>query len=137
MSKKKLSVAAYKRKLWKVFGEYIRTRDTVAGWGECISCGKRVRYPNGRGDWHAGHYYARTNYYPSMYFNEENVNGQCRHCNTYLEGNKQGYAEGLKKKYGDDVLDRLKHQVETQEEEEEIHYPSLIEYYISIRLQLD
>ena len=100
--------AGSKKKLWKAFSEFIRLRDSEDGVGICISCGRFVAYPNKSGKWHAGHFYPRSTTYSYLYFDEKNVNGQCMHCNSYLEGNKQGYEEGLIKKYGDGILEELK-----------------------------
>ena len=37
----------------------------------------------------------------------ENVNLQCRYCNEFLDGNIDGYKEGIVAKYGQATLDRL------------------------------
>jgi len=42
-----------------------------------------------------------------MRFNEMNVHGQCRTCNRFREGNRQGYREGLIKRYGEKVVKEL------------------------------
>jgi hypothetical protein len=42
-----------------------------------------------------------------MRYCEKNVNGQCTTCNTFHEGNRQGYREGLIKKYGKSIIDEL------------------------------
>lgn len=36
----------------------------------------------------------------SLRFSELNCNGQCRHCNRFMEGNIQDYRKGLIKKIG-------------------------------------
>lgn len=81
-----------------VFNRFIRLRDRNR---PCISCAlNRVE--------HAGHYWKTSQYpQPSMRFNEKNVNGQCFNCNMNLEGNRQGYREGLIRKYGESVLEEL------------------------------
>lgn len=96
-----------KQKLWRAFAEFIRLRDAPNGHGQCISCGKLIPYPNETGRWHAGHYYPRSITYSTLYFDERNVNGQCRHCNTFLEGNTGGYLRGLVAKYGEKVIDEM------------------------------
>ena len=97
------SIPKLKKKLWKVFSLYIRRRDILRG---CISCDKYIGSVS-EGD--AGHYYSRGACpQPSMYFSEKNVNLQCKSCNGFKEGNKQGYREGLIKKYGAKVLEDLK-----------------------------
>jgi len=99
-----LTIPQWKKKLWRIFSTYIRKRDSDDGYGQCISCGKYCAYD---AQWHAGHYYTKGSSFASMVFDERNVNGQCCHCNTYLEGNKQGYTLGLIKKYGKNILEDL------------------------------
>ncbi|GAG17995.1 unnamed protein product [marine sediment metagenome] len=84
-------------RLIKTFHKYIRLRDIQL---PCISCGSWIKLQ-------AGHYYNAGNY-ASLRFDEKNVNGQCVQCNYFKEGNKQGYRDGLIKKYGIDVLIDLK-----------------------------
>lgn len=93
----------YRKELWRVFSLYIRQRDANEdGISYCISCGKP-------GHWRgmdAGHFYSQGGY-PGIWLHEKNVNCQCKHCNLFLEGNKQGYTKGLVAKYGDGVLEEL------------------------------
>jgi len=100
-------VSKSKKNCWKAFAEYIRLRDAPDGYGMCISCNKPIPYPNGTGAWHAGHFYPRSTTYAALYFHEKNTNGQCRHCNTYLEGNTEMYRRGLIQKYGEGVIEEL------------------------------
>jgi len=103
-----------KAKLDRVFSRFIRLRDTNEhGVGQCISCGKFVvawRIKDGKIQFiqtvHAGHYYSRGAS-KALYFDEKNVNLQCCQCNSFHEGNKQGYARGLIRKYGNNILDLL------------------------------
>lgn len=93
----------YKSKLDRVFSEYIRRRDADAdGYIRCISCGKTVHWKESD----AGHYVNRK--HMSLRWDEKNVNAQCRSCNRFDEGNVLGYTDGLKRRYGDDVIDKLK-----------------------------
>jgi len=96
-----------KQKCWKAFAEFIRLRDSENGYANCISCNKMVAYPNGTGALHAGHFYPRSTTYAALYFHERNVNGQCSHCNYFLEGNTEAYRKGLIRKYGDEIIDEL------------------------------
>jgi len=100
-----MAKASAKQKCWKAFAAYIRLRDAPHGYGQCISCNKPVSYPNSTGNWHAGHFYPRSATYNSLYFDEHNVNGQCVHCNHYLEGNTEQYRKGLVLKYGEGIFD--------------------------------
>lgn len=98
--KSKLYQVASRRKLRKklkvIFHKFIRLRDKNL---PCISCGK------GRAE-QAGHYWKAGNN-PSIEFDEQNTSGQCVRCNIFLEGNRQGYREGLIKRYGEGVLQVL------------------------------
>lgn len=86
------------KKLTTVFNKFIRLRDQDR---PCISCGIRPTQQ-------AGHYFSTSQCpQPSMRFNEKNVNGQCINCNHFQEGNRQGYREGLIKKYGTYIITEL------------------------------
>jgi len=99
--------ASAKKKCWQAFAEFIRLRDASDGYGECISCGKKVEYPNSSGHWHCGHFYPRSTSPAALYFDEKNCNGQCSHCNVFLDGNEEGYGDGLIKRYGEGILQDL------------------------------
>jgi len=93
-------VSTLKKKLTKIFNEYIRERDKKLQEGKCISCQKEGNQ--------AGHYFSTSQCpSPSMIFNEHNVNLQCPHCNLWLHGNIQNYTEGLIKKYGKHIIEEL------------------------------
>jgi hypothetical protein len=89
-----------KKKLTKIFNEFIRLRDHEMQGGKCISCGKIGNQ--------AGHYFSTSQCpQPSMIFNERNVNLQCSHCNCWLHGNLHDYRLALNKKWGYDVVAEL------------------------------
>lgn len=77
----------------KYFNEFIRLRDLT-----CITCGRRTE--------EAGHFQHGGNNKYSFWcdFNKKNLNGQCTHCNHYLSGNLNIYAEKLIAKYGAEVI---------------------------------
>ena len=75
----------------KVFNAYIRKRDEFKN---CISCNRPLQ---GKRD--AGHFYAAGSN-PSIRFHEDNVHGQCVHCNRDKHGNLLEYREGLIKRIG-------------------------------------
>ena len=66
----------------KVFNTYIRTRDKD---NNCISCNKKLV-----GKYDAGHFFS-VGAYPNLRFNENNVFGQCVHCNRDKHGNVKEY----------------------------------------------
>lgn len=88
-----------KKKLWKVFAEYIKKRDKNI----CFTCGRRAE---GQG-YHAGHYIAKSICGLALYFDERNVHGQCFHCNINLGGNGRIYERKMLKKYGKKVVKEL------------------------------
>jgi len=89
-------------KLWKVFSEYIRLRDSdKSGNGKCFTC-------NFRADWKrfdAGHGIGRQ--HKSVKFDERNVHAQCKRCNGFEGGQQAIYKEEVNKKYGPQVWDEL------------------------------
>lgn len=95
---KVLNGQVLKKKLWKVFSEYIRQRDK----GICISCGKIDDWKNTD----AGHYIPKTAGL-AVYFDEKNVNAQCTGCNRFRHGNLSQYALALRRKYGETILEEL------------------------------
>lgn len=84
-----------------VFSKFIRRRDCGFEYGRCISCGKIVTYSG----CHNGHYVNRQ--HMALRFDEQNCNAQCVECNSYDEGNVQGYRRGLIVKIGEKATDML------------------------------
>jgi len=72
----------------KVFNTYIRLRDKGKN---CISCDKPLQ-----NKYDAGHFFS-VGAYPNLRFNENNVHGQCVHCNRDKHGNVKEYDLRLKK----------------------------------------
>lgn len=102
--KKPISRATAMRRADRAFSLFIRTRDSQKFFGkqfQCISCGRIL--PIEQCD--AGHYVNRQ--HQSLRYNEFNVNGQCRHCNRFDEGNMQGYRQGLVEKHGELTVKQL------------------------------
>ena len=90
--------SSYKKALWILFSRFIRLRDKCT----CISCGKTDQLP----EMDAGHYIPKTAGM-SIYFDEQNVNCQCRGCNRFRHGNLSAYAIALRQKYGPNILEEL------------------------------
>lgn len=95
------SIKTLKKKLERVFNDFIRWRDWKKG---CISCGVRMSW---RREWQAGHFYPVSTTYAALRYDEQNVNGQCAYCNKFLEGNKESYRRGLIARYGESVIEKL------------------------------
>jgi MoaA/NifB/PqqE/SkfB family radical SAM enzyme len=97
--KRKQTLASLKKKLDKIFGQYIRTRDTdLDGFGACISCGRPRKLQ-------AGHFIKRQHL--QVRWNEKNCHGQCVYCNKWLGGNELEYEQVLIKKYGQNEVNKL------------------------------
>lgn len=82
------------------FNRYIRARDHGL---PCICCD---RENDGTVEWHAGHYKAKG-HHPNLRYDEQNVHGCCAKCNTFLSGNLGMYREGLRVRYGTNILEYL------------------------------
>ena len=84
----------------RYFNHYIRIRDQQKR-GHCITCPGKVE--------EAGHFNHGGNkgMTPWVDFNEENMNGQCTHCNHFLSGNLGIYAEKLEEEYPHGIIQKL------------------------------
>lgn len=87
----------------KHFNAYIRQRDSQDGYFQCISCGEYKHTTK----MHAGHFMS-AGHHTIVRFNEDNVHGQCEHCNTFLHGNLASYQDNLIKKIGQEGVDIIK-----------------------------
>lgn len=101
MPRKKINRQQLERKLWKVFSKYIRERDSVGGYGNCITCQKLILTNKA----HAGHFVPRS--CKSIKYDEFNVHLQCAGCNTYRGGEPILYRKALVAIYGEEEVNRL------------------------------
>jgi len=93
------SLGYYKKKTWKAFSDYIRTRDCLLTTRtlercRCVTCRKEFSYS----EIQAGHAIGGRN--NSILFDEELVNGQCKGCNGFGNGKYAEYSVWFIKKYG-------------------------------------
>ena len=93
---KKQTNAQLKKKLWVVFSKFIRNRDG----GVCFTCGTGNHSGS---DYHAGHFIPKASGGLALYFNEDNVHGQCARCNLWMAGEQYLYG----KKLGDKKVKEL------------------------------
>lgn len=122
--KKKKDGIDYKAKLDRVFSKFIRTRDSKdAGYFQCISCGeyKSLRQAD------CGHFYSRR--FLSLRWDEKNCHTQCSHCNTFMEGNRQGFERGLIRKHGKEVLEYLESKKNNKVKMDKFIYITLVKEY--------
>ena len=89
------------KKAQTAFNSYIRARDVGK---QCISCYKPL--DGGANTFDAGHYRS-VGSAPHMRFVEDNVHGQCKHCNNWLAGNHVEYRKRLLVRIGERQLDLL------------------------------
>lgn len=88
-----------------VMHAYIRLRDFGK---KCISCDTILGY-GGKlkgGHYDAGHFRS-VGSAKHMEFVEENIHGQCKHCNDRLGGNTLEYQRGLLDRYGREYVEKL------------------------------
>lgn len=94
---KKPTLSQLRRKLDKVFSEFIRQRDK----GICCTCGKQDTWKYMQ----CGHYISRSSL--ATRYNEINCHCQCVGCNIFKKGNMPSYTLFLQKKYGYEIIQSL------------------------------
>lgn len=105
-----------KKKTWKACSNFIRLRDSIeyckglnmpiySGVAKCCTC-ENVR------EWKrmdAGHFIGRgIGGGSGVYFDERNINIQCKRCNGFLQGNPEPYKVFMRNKYGQETIDQLR-----------------------------
>jgi len=80
----------------KHFNRFIRLRDRDK---PCISCPNFTTLQ-------AGHFYS-GGHYSALKFDEDNVHGQCKHCNYFLSGNLTEYEKNLRRRIGNERVEAL------------------------------
>lgn len=96
---RKSSLASLKRKLWRLFGAYVKARDGNI----CFSCGRPGLSGSG---WHAGHMFPAGSA-SLIRWEPKNVHSQCFRCNIDLGGNGAEYALRFMERYGVEEFKRL------------------------------
>ena len=90
------------KKLDTIYSQFIRLRDADNnGMVRCCTCGRIKHWK----EVDCGHFIKRQ--HMATRFVESNTNGQCKHCNAFEQGANELYAEFIKKKYGENELNRL------------------------------
>lgn len=90
-------------KLWKLFSKFIRMRDANDnGIVLCITCGTPRFWKN----CDAGHFIGRQ--HKRVKFHEWNVNGQCKPCNGWGQGEQAKYEIAINNKFGCGTSDSLR-----------------------------
>ena len=126
---KKRSIPVLKKKLDKIFSEFIRRRDSVDGSGGgigyciCITCGAMATWKS----MDNGHYIKRQ--YMATRYDEKNCNCQCRSCNWLLQGNDVKYKVAIDKKWGAGTAEMLEIKKRNKCKWASFEYEILIEHY--------
>jgi hypothetical protein len=90
------------KKLWKVFSEYIRRRDSDKdGYGKCFTCTRIIHWKKGD----CGHGIGRQ--HKGTKFNEKNNHLQCKLCNGFEGGKREVYRDEMNKRYGSNTWDLM------------------------------
>jgi len=87
----------------KVFNQYVRLRDQLAGH-TCISSGRVLDWRGNGVD--AGHFRSRGSA-PHLRFDERNCHSQSKYENRYMSGNAPGYRIGLIARIGLQAVEAL------------------------------
>lgn len=103
---KKKTVSSVKKKVWKVFSEYIRKRDCLETTGlidagRCITCGQVKPMALLQ----AGHLIVGR--HNANLFSERGTHAQCYNCNINLKGNTLEYRRKIIELYGEGADEEL------------------------------
>ena len=90
---------------------YIRERDK---YKPCISCG--TEWNN---DFQCGHHY-KSETFETLKFHLDNLHGQCKKCNLFLDGNFDNYALNLPKRIGIEKYNNLVNLAEIDKQFEKV-----------------
>lgn len=94
-AKKPVNLSRLTKKAQDIFNAYIRQRDSKDGYFTCISCFKTLPVKT----MNAGHY-VPVKGGSFLRFHEDNVNGECQHCNGFDDFHLIGYRKHLLLKIG-------------------------------------
>lgn len=99
---KKVSDGKLKKRVWKEFSIFIRTRRADEdGLVLCVTCGSQHHWKAVD----AGHFLAGR--YNSNLFDERGCNEQCKYCNGPRSSNAALYYKWMLANHGQDVIDEL------------------------------
>lgn len=118
-------------KLWKVFSEYIRLRDSDEnGFCKCFTC-TRVAF------WRkmdCGHGVGRQHW--GTKYNEKNNHAQCKVCNGFEGGRADRYEKAVNKRYGPQTWDLLNIQKRQVSKWSQFEFDQLEKYYTGLVVQM-
>lgn len=104
---KKPTLAQLKKRLWGLFSQYIRLKDTNRkGIGSCCTCGKVIPWSDPKGSSQACHCFPQKAF-PHLVYEEINVALGCSYCNGPKLGHQYNFYLYIVKKYGKSAWDEL------------------------------
>ena len=92
----------YKGLLQAEINRLAKKIDEKLGYNTCIDCGKPF------GNQIDASHYANIGSHSSIRFNLHNIHSSKSDCNQYRGGNKEGYTEGISKRYDSIYLEQIK-----------------------------
>jgi hypothetical protein len=112
------------KKLWKVFSEYIRLRDSnEEGFGKCFTCNRVIHYRKGDCGHGIGRQHLGTKY------DERNNHLQCKPCNGFDGGRREAYKEEMNKRYGPNTWELMDLKSRQVSKMGQFEIDALTEYY--------
>jgi hypothetical protein len=132
LNKSHSGTADLKRKVWKEFSIFIRTRGADSeGFNRCVTCGERFYWKA----LHAGHFLrGRLN---ANLFNETSCWPQCSICNVEKHGHPEAYERFMLEAYGQMWIDHLKRQREVTHKWEADELQALLDSYKKLTANTD
>ena len=124
---KKPSRKTIVKKLDTIFSIYIRRRYSVNEISTCVTCNKEDHWKNLQ----AGHFMSRKHY--ATRWDEDNVQVQCKYCNTYRYGEQYLFAKHLGQEKADELLAKSRTMVKLKDWE----LQDMIEIYKKKLLELE
>jgi len=121
----KLTPEGAKKKAWTAFARYIRNRDP-----NCVTCGHPTT--------EAGHFLHNSDKKNkqlggnALWYDEQNVHGQCGVCNRWKSGNLASYSLFLEDKYGHGIIQELYTKFRTSRKYTIEELLDIEEYYINM-----
>jgi hypothetical protein len=101
---KKPTVSTLKKKLDKIFSQYIRKKDAdINGNVNCYTCGATKQWE--KDGMQAGHFMSRK--HTVTRWDEQNVKPQCYTCNCHYYGKQYEFSLHLDKEYGEGTSEAL------------------------------
>jgi len=122
-----MTIPTLKKKLDKIFSEYIRKRDQ----GICFTCENKKEWKKQD----CGHFIPRA--CTPLRWAEENCHCQCKKCNQHLAGNLKVYRNKLIMKYGSDFVEYLEQQRNKIQRLTKAELIAVIDYYKSKTKSID